>query len=70
MWLVAFKDAGLLFSVNIISSSPTRISVKPRTVYCIDHALVTSVSSGVLTNRDSLLEKLPDSRDGVCPTCG
>ena len=63
MWLVAFKDAGLLFRT-------TRISIKPRKVYCIDHALVTSVSSGVLTNRDSLLEKLPDSRAGVCPTCG
>jgi len=57
-WLVAFEDAGLLFSVNIFSSSPTRISVNPRKIYCIDRALVTSVSSGILTNRDSLLENL------------
>ncbi|MDF1581495.1 MAG: ATP-binding protein [Desulfuromonadales bacterium] len=57
-WLVAFEDAGLLFSVNIFSSSPTRISVNPRKAYCIDHALVASVSSGILTNRDSLLENL------------
>ena len=57
-WLVAFEDAGLMFSVNIFSSSPTRISVNPRKVYCIDHALVTSISSGILTNRDSLLENL------------
>jgi len=57
-WLAGFEDAGLLFSVNIFSSSPTRISVNPRKVYCIDHALVTSVSSGILTNRDSLLENL------------
>jgi len=57
-WLVAFDDAGLLFSVNIFSSSPTRISVNPRKVYCIDHALAASVSSGILTNRDSLLENL------------
>ncbi|MFU8832217.1 MAG: ATP-binding protein [Wenzhouxiangella sp.] len=57
-WLVAFEDAGLLFSVNIFSSSPTRLSVNPRKIYCIDHALVTSVSSGILTNRDSLLENL------------
>jgi len=57
-WLVAFEDAGLLFSVNIFSCSPTRISVNPRKVYCIDHALVTSVSSGILTNRDNLLENL------------
>ena len=57
-WLAAFEDAGLLFSVNIFSSSPTRISVNPRKVYCIDHALAASVSSGILTNRDSLLENL------------
>jgi predicted AAA+ superfamily ATPase len=57
-WCAAFEDAGLLFSVNIFSSSPTRISVNPRKVYCIDHALVTSVSSGILSNRDSLLENL------------
>ena len=57
-WLVTFEDAGLLFSVNIFSNSPTRISVNPRKVYCIDHALVTSVSSGILTNRDSPLENL------------
>jgi uncharacterized protein len=57
-WLVSFENAGLLFSVNIFSSSPTRISVNPRKVYCVDHALVTSISSGTLTNRDSLLENL------------
>ncbi len=57
-WLAAFEDAGLLFSVNIFSSSPTRISVNPRKVYCIDHALAASVSSGILTNPDSLLENL------------
>ncbi|KUK47177.1 MAG: AAA family ATPase, partial [Actinobacteria bacterium 66_15] len=27
-------------------------------VYCIDHALAASVSSGILTSRDSLLENL------------
>lgn len=57
-WLVAFEDAGLLFSVNIFASSPTRICVNPRKVYCIDHALAASVSSGILSNRDSLLENL------------
>lgn len=57
-WLAGFEDAGLLFSVNIFSNSPTRISVNPRKVYCIDHALTASVSSGILTNRDSLLENL------------
>jgi hypothetical protein len=46
----------VLFSVNIFSNSPTRISVNPRKVYCIDHALVASVSSGIFTNCESLLE--------------
>jgi len=41
-----------------LSNSLTRISVNPRKVYCIDHALAASVSSGILTNRDSLLENL------------
>ncbi len=57
-WCAAFEDVGLLFSVNIFSSSPTRISVNPRKAYFVDHALVTSISSGILTNRDSLLENL------------
>lgn len=57
-WLAAFEDAWLLFSVNIFSSSPTRISVNPRKIYCIDHALAASISSGILTNRESLLENL------------
>ena len=57
-WLAAFEDAGLLFSVNIFSNLPTRISVNPRKVYCIDHALAVSISSGILSNRDSLLENL------------
>jgi hypothetical protein len=57
-WLVAFEDAGLLFNVNIFASSSTRISANPRKVYCIDHALAVSISSGILTNRDSLLENM------------
>jgi hypothetical protein len=40
----AFEDAGLLYSVNIFSSAPTRIIVNPRKAYC--------------TNRDSLLGNL------------
>lgn len=47
-----------LYSVNIFSSSPTRISVNPRKVYGIDHALAASVSSGILSNRDNLMENM------------
>jgi hypothetical protein len=37
-WPAVFEDAQLLSSVNIFSNSPTRISVNPRNVYCLDHA--------------------------------
>jgi uncharacterized protein len=57
-WLAGFEDAQFLFSANIFSNSSIRIRVNPRKVYCIDHGLVTSVSSGILTNRDSLLENI------------
>lgn len=32
--------------------------MNPCKVYCIDHALADSIRSGILTNRDSLLENL------------
>jgi hypothetical protein len=57
-WLVAFEDAGLLFSVNIFSNSSIRISVNPCNAYSTDHAMVSSVSSGILSSRNSLLKNL------------
>lgn len=53
-----FEDAYFLFSVKIYDASISRTNTNPKKIYCIDHALVTSVSSGVLVNSGHLLENL------------
>lgn len=57
-WLAWFEDAYFLFSVRIFDASLARSQTNPKKVYCIDHALVRSVSSGVLVNSGHLLESL------------
>jgi predicted AAA+ superfamily ATPase len=47
-----------LFTVRIFDASLARSNTNPKKIYCIDHALVTSVSSGVLVNSGHLLENL------------
>ena len=37
---------------------PAFLAVNPKKIYCIDHSLVTSVSSGILVNSGHLLENL------------
>jgi hypothetical protein len=44
--------------VRIFDPSLARSNTNPKKVYCIDHALVTSVSSGILVNSGHLLENL------------
>ncbi len=53
-----FEDAYFLFSVRLYDASFTRSQTNPKKVYCIDHSLVTSVSSGILVNSGHLLENL------------
>ncbi len=53
-----FEDAYFLFSVRLYDASLTRSKANPKKVYCIDHSLVTSVSSGILVNSGHLLENL------------
>ncbi|MBK6901023.1 MAG: ATP-binding protein [bacterium] len=53
-----FEDAYFLFTVKIYDASLTRSNSNPKKVYCIDHALVASVSSGILVNSGHLLENL------------
>lgn len=53
-----FEDAFFLFSMSIFDASISRRNVNPKKIYCIDHALVTSVSSGILVNSGHLLENL------------
>jgi uncharacterized protein len=53
-----FEDAYFLFTVKIFDSSAARRDSNPKRIYCIDHAMVTSVASGILVNSGHLLENL------------
>ncbi|MDR0310960.1 MAG: ATP-binding protein [Acidobacteriota bacterium] len=57
-YLEWFEDAYALFTVRIFDASLTRANANPKKIYCIDHALVTSISSGILVNSGHLLENL------------
>jgi predicted AAA+ superfamily ATPase len=57
-YLEWFEDAYFLFTVRIFDASLARSNTNPKKVYCVDHALVTSVSSGILVNSRHLLENL------------
>jgi len=57
-YLTWFEDAYFLFTVQLFDASLARRNVNPKKVYCIDHSLVTSVSSGILVNSGHLLENL------------
>lgn len=57
-YLTWFEDAYFLFTVRIFDASLARSNTNPKKIYCIDHALVTSVSSGMLINSGHLLENL------------
>jgi len=53
-----FEDAYFLFTTRIFDASLARSNTNPKKIYCIDHALVRSVSSGVLVNDGHLLENI------------
>lgn len=53
-----FEDAYFLFTVRIFDASLARANTNPKKIYCLDHSLVTSVSSGILINSGHLLENL------------
>jgi hypothetical protein len=57
-YLEWFEDAYFLFSVRIFDASLARSNTNPKKIYCIDHAMVNSVASGVLINSGHLLENL------------
>lgn len=54
-WL---EDAYFLFTVRIYDASLARSNTNPKKIYCIDHAMIKSVASGVLLNTGHLLENL------------
>lgn len=57
-YLAWFEDAFYLFTVRIFDASPARANTNPKKIYRIDHALVRSLSSGILVNSGHLLENL------------
>ena len=57
-YLEWFEDAYFFFTVRLFDASAARRNTNPKKVYCIDHALVTSVSARILTNAGHLLENL------------
>lgn len=57
-YLAWFEDAFYLFTVRIFDASLARANTNPKKIYCIDHALVRSLSSGILVNSGHLLENL------------
>ncbi len=57
-YLEWFEDAYFLFTVRLFDASLARANTNPKKIYCIDHAMVNSVSSGILINSGHLLENL------------
>jgi hypothetical protein len=57
-YLEWFEDSYFLFTVRLFDASLARSNTNPKRIYCVDHALVTSVSSGILVNAGHLLENL------------
>lgn len=57
-YLEWFEDAYFMFTVRILDPSLARSNTNPKKIYCIDHSLVNSVSSGILVNSGHLLENL------------
>ncbi len=57
-FLTWFEDAYALFTVHIFDASLARVNTNPKKIYCIDHAMVTAISSGILVNTGHLLENL------------
>ncbi|MBM3266046.1 MAG: ATP-binding protein [Candidatus Sericytochromatia bacterium] len=57
-YLEWFEDAYFLFTVRLHDASLTRSLANPKKIYCVDHSLVTSVTSGLLVNSGHLLENL------------
>ncbi len=57
-FLAWFEDAYFLFSVRVFDASLARSHTNPKKAYCVDHAMITSLSSGILVNSGHLLENL------------
>ncbi len=52
------EDCYFLFSVRLFDASLNRSNANPKKIFCVDHAMVRSISSGILTNSGHLLENM------------
>lgn len=57
-YLEWFEDAYFFFTVRIYDASLARSNTNPKKIFCIDHSLVSSISSRVLVNSGHILENL------------
>jgi len=57
-YLAWFEDAYFLFTVRLFDASLSRSKNNPKKIYCVDHAMVSSIASGILVNSGHLLENL------------
>ena len=57
-YLAWFEDAYFLFTVRLYDPSFERSNSNPKKIYCIDHAMVNSVTSGIMVNSGHLLENM------------
>lgn len=57
-YLKWFEDAYFLMTVRLYDASWQRSNANAKKIYAVDHALVRSVSSGILVNSGHLLENL------------
>jgi hypothetical protein len=57
-YLTWFEDAYFLFTVRLFSASYGKSNANPKKIYSIDHALIRSVTSGILVNSGHLLENI------------
>lgn len=57
-YIAWFEDAYFFFTVRIFDSSLTRANSNPKKIYCVDHAMVSAVNSGIMVNSGRLLENI------------
>ncbi len=57
-YLEWFEDAYFLFTVRIFDASLARANANPKKAYCVDHAMIRSVASGILINDGHILENM------------
>jgi predicted AAA+ superfamily ATPase len=57
-YLEWFEDAYLFFKVRIFDPSLAHAHANPKKIYCVDHALVQLVGTGILVNSGHLLEDM------------